>query len=107
MENTPAFHPLDYVSVLRRRMWWLIVPLGIAIVVGAILLMYLPRTYQAQAMIGVSLPGVSGQLLNETQRVTSEELQQLAQEFFRPEAIAVTVLGNLNGLKISRQQLAC
>jgi len=46
-------------------------------------------------------------LIEKIERVTSEELQQLAQEFFRPEAIAVTVLGNLNGLKISRQQLAC
>ena len=73
MENTPAFHPLDYVSVLRRRMWWLIVPVALAVIVGAALLAWLPRTYQASATIGVSLPGVSGQLLNETQRVTAEE----------------------------------
>ena len=46
-------------------------------------------------------------LIEKIESVTSEELQQLAHEFFRPEAIAVTVLGNLNGLKISRQQLAC
>ncbi len=37
MENTPAFHPLDYVSVVRRRMWWLIVPAVLAAVVGAAL----------------------------------------------------------------------
>ena len=36
-----------------------------------------------------------------------EDLQALAHEFFRTESIAVTVLGNLNGLKISRDQLAC
>jgi succinoglycan biosynthesis transport protein ExoP len=80
MDNSPAFHPLDYVSVLRRRMWWLIVPLALAIVVGAALLVYLPRTYQAQATIGVSLPGVSGQLLNETQRVNAaERARQISQ----------------------------
>jgi polysaccharide biosynthesis transport protein len=73
MDNTPAFHPLDYVSVLRRRMWWLIVPVVLAAVAGAALMMWLPRTYQAQATIGVSLPGVSGQLLNDSQRVSAEE----------------------------------
>ena len=32
---------------------------------------------------------------------------QIAVEFFKPELVAVTVLGNLNGLKISRDQIAC
>jgi hypothetical protein len=32
---------------------------------------------------------------------------QTANEMFQPEAIAVTVLGNLNGLKITRDSLAC
>jgi len=36
-----------------------------------------------------------------------EGLREMANEFFRSESIAVTVLGNLNGLKISRDQLAC
>jgi len=31
----------------------------------------------------------------------------MANDFFRGELIAVTVLGNLNGLKLSRDQLAC
>jgi len=39
--------------------------------------------------------------------VTAEEILQQAQEFFQSEAIAVTVLGNLNGLKLSRNQLVC
>ena len=39
--------------------------------------------------------------------VTAEEMMQLAGEFFVPGNIAVTVLGNLNGLKISRDQLVC
>jgi predicted Zn-dependent peptidase len=41
------------------------------------------------------------------EQVTAEELQQQAQDFFRSELIAVTVLGNLTGLKLSRGQLAC
>jgi polysaccharide chain length determinant protein (PEP-CTERM system associated) len=92
MENTPAFHPLDYISVVRRRMWWLIVPLVLAIVVGAALVMYLPRTYQAQATIGVSLPGVSGQLLNDTQRVTAEERARQISQTLLSQAVIERVV---------------
>ncbi|HET7441296.1 MAG TPA: pitrilysin family protein, partial [Terriglobales bacterium] len=47
------------------------------------------------------------ELIEKIESVTAEDLHELAGEFFRGESIAVTVLGNLNGLKISRQQLAC
>src|SRR5271166_6338482 len=47
------------------------------------------------------------ELIERIESVTSAELQELANEFFRTESIAVTVLGNLNGLKLSREQLAC
>jgi hypothetical protein len=39
--------------------------------------------------------------------VTIESILASANELFQPERIAVTVLGNLNGLKISRDSLAC
>ncbi|MBI4462973.1 MAG: insulinase family protein [Acidobacteria bacterium] len=39
--------------------------------------------------------------------VTAEEIQSVAQEFFRPELIGVSVLGNLDGLKLTREQLQC
>jgi predicted Zn-dependent peptidase len=39
--------------------------------------------------------------------VTAEEVQQVAQQLFRPEQIAVTVLGNLNGFELKRDVLAC
>jgi len=47
------------------------------------------------------------ELLERIESVTAEELQQLANEFFHTDSIAVTVLGNLNGLKLTRAQLAC
>ncbi|GAC1430984.1 MAG: pitrilysin family protein [Terriglobales bacterium] len=47
------------------------------------------------------------ELIEKIEAVTTEELQELAKKFFRTESIAVTVLGNLNGLKLSRDQLAC
>ena len=72
MENTPAFHPLDYVSVLRRRIWWLVTPLVVALLVGAALLMWLPRTYKTSATIGVSAPSVTASLVGSSQTVTPE-----------------------------------
>ena len=47
------------------------------------------------------------ELIQRIETVTAEDLQQLAQEFFNTGSIAVTVLGNLNGLKIKREQLEC
>jgi predicted Zn-dependent peptidase len=47
------------------------------------------------------------ELIEKIEAVTAEDLQDLANEFFRTELVAVTALGNLNGLKISRDQLAC
>jgi predicted Zn-dependent peptidase len=47
------------------------------------------------------------ELIEKIESVTVEEVKQLANEFFQTEAIAVTVLGNLNGLKLNREQLTC
>jgi len=47
------------------------------------------------------------ELIENIESVTSDDLQVMSNDFFRGELIAVTVLGNLNGLKLSRDQLAC
>ncbi len=47
------------------------------------------------------------ELIEKIEGVSSEELQVLANEFFQADSIAVTVLGNLNGLKLNREQLIC
>ena len=39
--------------------------------------------------------------------VTAEQVQAVAQEFFHPDRLAVTVLGPINGLKLSRTDLGC
>jgi predicted Zn-dependent peptidase len=39
--------------------------------------------------------------------VTPADIQSLAQELFRPEAIALTLLGNLGEMKVEREDLAC
>jgi polysaccharide chain length determinant protein (PEP-CTERM system associated) len=72
MENA-SFHPLDYVSVLRRRMWWFIAPVVLAIIVAAALVTWLPREYKTQATLGVSLPSLSPDLLKQNGRVNDQE----------------------------------
>ncbi len=47
------------------------------------------------------------EIIERIEAVSQEELMQTANEFFRRESLAVTVLGNLNGMKISRDQLTC
>src|SRR5579864_535250 len=47
------------------------------------------------------------ELIAKIEAVTAEDLSRLANEFFQTDSVAVTALGNLNGLKISRDQLAC
>jgi len=47
------------------------------------------------------------ELIERIEKVTVDELTVLSNEFFQTESIAVTVLGNLNGLKLTRDQLAC
>jgi predicted Zn-dependent peptidase len=47
------------------------------------------------------------ELIAKIEAVTAQELQQLANQFFQTENIAVTILGNLNGLRLTRDQLTC
>jgi len=47
------------------------------------------------------------ELIQRIEAVTAEDLTSLANEYFKTEAVAVTALGNLNGLKLTRDQLAC
>ena len=47
------------------------------------------------------------EILASIEVVTREQLQSLAQQYFRAEDTAVTVLGNLNGFTLDRSRLAC
>src|SRR5215469_11887292 len=47
------------------------------------------------------------ELIQKIESVTAEELKDLANQFFQTDSIAVTILGNLNGIKLTREQLAC
>ncbi len=81
MEET-QIHALDYVSALRRRKWWLVLPILASIVVGLLLVRYLPKQYKSSATVAAVIPGVSPNLVsgsatsdsNERMRVVSQQL---------------------------------
>ena len=47
------------------------------------------------------------ELVESIEKVTADDVQRIAQTFFDPKHIALTVLGNLDGFKIGREDLAC
>jgi predicted Zn-dependent peptidase len=47
------------------------------------------------------------EMIRKIEEVTSEQVKRISEEFFRPDAIAVTILGTLNRLRVTRGQLAC
>jgi predicted Zn-dependent peptidase len=47
------------------------------------------------------------EILSSIDAVTRDDVQSLARQFFRPEHIAATVLGPINGFALSRGRLAC
>jgi predicted Zn-dependent peptidase len=47
------------------------------------------------------------EIMEEIEAVTTADVQELAQELFQPETMALTLLGNLGTMKIERGDLAC
>ena len=47
------------------------------------------------------------ELLDSIERVTAEDVQRIAATFFDPKHVALTVLGNLDGFRIGREDLTC
>jgi predicted Zn-dependent peptidase len=45
--------------------------------------------------------------IEQIESVTADEVAKMARELFKPDQIAITVLGNLDGLKLSRENLVC
>jgi predicted Zn-dependent peptidase len=47
------------------------------------------------------------EILDRVEQVTVEQVMQMANSLFQPEAVAATLLGRLDGLKLTRSQFAC
>jgi hypothetical protein len=49
---------------------------------------------------------LAAELIALLEKVTPEDVKQVAQEFFQPERIAASVVGNLDGFELTSQHLA-
>jgi polysaccharide chain length determinant protein (PEP-CTERM system associated) len=88
MEDTHV-HALDYLSVFRRRKYWLLAPIAASIVVGAILVKVLPKEYRSTATLAVAAPVVSPTLINQTTMLDNQErLRALQQQLVSPPILA-------------------
>ncbi len=47
------------------------------------------------------------EIIARIEEVTAEQVQAMAQRLFDPERIAVTLLGRLDGVKLTRAELEC
>jgi predicted Zn-dependent peptidase len=47
------------------------------------------------------------EIMEKVESVTSEQVMEMAQRLFDPEKVAVTLLGRLDGVRVTRSQLAC
>src|SRR5919197_1516648 len=88
MIDEHRFHPLDYMSVVHRRMWWFIVPLVCCLLGGAALAVLLPREYLSQATIGVAAPTLTPELLKGVSSLDKEERQRaISQQLLSPTVL--------------------
>jgi polysaccharide chain length determinant protein (PEP-CTERM system associated) len=81
MERT--FRPADYLSILKRRRIWFIVPFAAIVLLGLALAVLLPATYRSSATIAVQAPAVSPSLVPAPAALDNEErLRALSQQLF-------------------------
>ncbi|HSK10298.1 MAG TPA: Wzz/FepE/Etk N-terminal domain-containing protein, partial [Vicinamibacterales bacterium] len=84
-------HPLDYLSVVRRRKWWFILPAVTAIVVGVALAMFLPKEYLSTATVGVAGPSLSPDLARATPINREERVRAISQQLLSRTVLARVV----------------
>jgi polysaccharide chain length determinant protein (PEP-CTERM system associated) len=75
-----SFHPLDYLSVVRRRRRWFIVPLICCVVAGVLAVLLLPKTYESKASIAVAAPTLSPEILKMVSSLDATERQRAIQQ---------------------------
>lgn len=92
MMEERSFHPLDYLSVLRRRKRWFLVPLGLSLVLGTLAAIFLPKEYQSKASIAVAAPTLSPELLKGVSSLDSTERQRAIQQYLLSSAVLERVV---------------
>ena len=47
------------------------------------------------------------ELVESIEAISADDVQRIARKFFEQKQIALTILGNLDGFRIAREDLAC
>jgi len=87
-----SFHPLDYLSVAKRRKWWFIVPLIVCIALGALAVRFWPKTYLSKATIGMQSPTLSPDLLRGVTSLDPSERQRAVQQLLLSPTVLERVI---------------
>ena len=86
------FSPLDYVSVIRRRKWWLAAPIALSIVAGWLLVKFLPKEYRSTTAIGVTAPTVSPNIVGQPTPFDNQERLRIMSQQLKSENILTRVV---------------
>ena len=74
-------HPLEYLSILKRRRRWFLGPLAASCAIGIALALFLPPTFRSSATIAVQAPAVVADLVQaQTGLDRTERLRALSQQ---------------------------
>jgi polysaccharide chain length determinant protein (PEP-CTERM system associated) len=90
MEDTHV-HALDYLSVVRRRRRWLVVPIVASVFIGLALVRFLPKEYKSSTTLAVTAPAVSPNLVNQRSFDNQERLRALTQLLLSPAILSRVV----------------
>ena len=82
-----SLHLLDYLSVVKRRVWWLVTPIVVALVLGAILAAVLPREYQSSTTLAVTSPSMASELVKSSPADQAERVRAISQELLSSEVL--------------------
>jgi polysaccharide chain length determinant protein (PEP-CTERM system associated) len=72
--------PLDYFSMIRRRRWTWLTPLLASVLVGWLLVIFLPREFRSSTTIGVTAPVVSPNLVGQASPFDNQERLRAIQQ---------------------------
>lgn len=75
-----SLHLLDYLTVVKRRRVWLLAPIAIGILVGAALVLLLPREYKSSTTLVVTSPSMDSELVKSSEADLGERIRAISHE---------------------------